>query len=159
MTCALIGSCISLSSAQKNVPIAYGNMDQWVTRHIHESGIIGGNTKLLYELGPTATIDGNTPYHNRGGSPWANSNVMAKVAGIVKTNTSVFPEKRGNGYCARLETRMESVKVMGLVDITVLAAGSVFLGSVLEPLKIHKVFSIQELLLLKSPKLSNSITK
>ena len=138
LICAFIGSCISLSSAQKNVPIAYGNMDQWVTRHIHESGIIGGNTKLLYELGPTATIDGNTPYHNRGGSPWANSNVMAKVAGIVKTNTSVFPEKRGNGYCARLETRMESVKVMGIVDITVLAAGSVFLGSVLEPIKSPK---------------------
>ena len=63
---------------------------------------------------------------------------MAKVAGIVKTNTSVFPEKRGNGYCARLETRMESVKVMGIVDITVLAAGSVFLGSVLEPIKSPK---------------------
>ena len=61
--------------------------------------------------------------------------LMAKVAGITKTNTSVFPEKRGNGYCARLDTRMESVKVLGLVNITVLAAGSIFTGSVHEPIK------------------------
>ena len=51
---------------------------------------------------------------------------MAKVAGVVKTNTSVFPERRDNGWCARLETRMESVKVFGLVDIEVVAAGPFF---------------------------------
>lgn len=60
---------------------------------------------------------------------------MAKVAGVVKTNTSVFPERRDDGWCARLETRMESVKVFGLVDIEVVAAGSVFLGTVHEPIK------------------------
>ncbi|MCP9612842.1 PCMD domain-containing protein [Coprobacter tertius] len=138
LTYALLGSCICTLPAQKKVPLAFGNMDQWVTRNIHESGIIGGQTKHLYEIGPTETINNNDAYKNRGGSPWANSNVMARVAGITKTNTSVFPEKRGNGYCARLETRMESVKVLGIVDITVLAAGSVFLGSVLEPIKSTK---------------------
>lgn len=117
------------------VPFAYGDMDHWVVREIHESGIIGGNTKLLYELGPSDTIVGNTAFRNMGGSPWATSNVMAKVAGVVKTNTSVFPERRGNGMCARLETRYESVKVFGLVDIEVIAAGSVFLGAVHEPIK------------------------
>lgn len=120
---------------EKEVPIAFGDMNHWVVREIHESGIIGGNTKLLYELGPTDTIVGNKEYQNRGGSPWANSNVLAKVAGVVKTNTSVFPEKRGNGWCARLETRMESVRVLGIVDIEVVAAGSVFLGKVHEPIK------------------------
>ena len=60
---------------------------------------------------------------------------MAKVVGITKTNTSVFPEKRGNGYCARLETRMEKVKVLGLINMEVLAAGSIFLGNVHEPIK------------------------
>lgn len=60
---------------------------------------------------------------------------MARVAGITKTNTSVFPEKRGDGFCARMDTRMESVKVFGIVDITVLAAGSIFLGDVHEPIK------------------------
>lgn len=130
------GSQLSVMTAQEEVvPFAYGDMDQWVVREIHESGIIGGNTKYLYELGPKDTIIANEAYYNRGGSPWANSNVMAKVAGVVKTNTSVFPERRGDGWCARLETRMESVKVLGLVDIEVVAAGSVFLGSVHEPIK------------------------
>ena len=121
-------------TSENVVPFAYGDMDNWIVREIHESGIIGGNTKWLYELGPSDTIVGNTAFRNMGGSPWATSNVMAKVAGVVKTNTSVFPEKRGDGMCARMETRYESVKVFGLVDIEVIAAGSVFLGTVHEPI-------------------------
>lgn len=122
-------------TSENVVPFAYGDMDNWIVREIHESGIIGGNTKWLYELGPSDTIVGNTAFRNMGDSPWATSNVMAKVAGVVKTNTSVFPEKRGDGMCARMETRYESVKVFGLVDIEVIAAGSVFLGTVHEPIK------------------------
>ena len=122
-------------TSENVVPFAYGDMDNWIVREIHESGIIGGNTKWLYELGPSDTIVGNTAFRNMGGSPWATSNVMAKVAGVVKTNTSVFPEKRGDGMCARMETRYESVKDFGLVDIEVIAAGSVFLGTVHEPIK------------------------
>ena len=122
-------------SQERVVPFKYGDMNQWVVREIHESAIIGGNTKLLYELAPTDTIVGNIEYTNQGGSPWANSNVLAKVAGVVKTNTSVFPEKRNDGWCARMETRMESVKVFGLIDIEVVAAGSVFLGAMYEPIK------------------------
>lgn len=122
-------------TSENVVPFAYGDMDNWIVREIHESGIIGGNTKWLYELGPSDTIVGNTAFRNMGGSPWATSNVMAKVAGVVKTNTSVFPEKRGDGMCARMETRYESVKVFGLVDIEVIAAGSVFLGTVHEPIR------------------------
>lgn len=122
-------------TSENVVSFAYGDMDNWIVREIHESGIIGGNTKWLYELGPSDTIVGNTAFRNMGGSPWATSNVMAKVAGVVKTNTSVFPEKRGDGMCARMETRYESVKVFGLVDIEVIAAGSVFLGTVHEPIK------------------------
>ena len=122
-------------TSENVVPFAYGDMDNWIVREIHEPGIIGGNTKWLYELGPSDTIVGNTAFRNMGGSPWATSNVMAKVAGVVKTNTSVFPEKRGDGMCARMETRYESVKVFGLVDIEVIAAGSVFLGTVHEPIK------------------------
>lgn len=116
-------------------PIAYGNMDQWIDRQIKESGIIGGETKHVYAIGPTSTITENKAYSNMGGSPWASSNVMARVSGITKTNTSVFPEQRGNGYCARLDTRMESVKVLGIVNITVLAAGSIYLGETLEPIR------------------------
>ena len=90
---------ISLSAQEKFELFKYGDMDHWVTRRIEESGIIGGNVKYLYELGPDKNFDGNIPYVNQGGSPWGNSNVMAKVVGIVKTNTSVYPEKRNNGKC------------------------------------------------------------
>ena len=124
-----------MNAQERVAPIKYGDMDQWITRKIHESGIIGGATKLLYEVGPTQEIDGNIPYTNKGGSPWGTSNVMAKVMGVVKTNTSVYPERRGNGYCARLETHIESVKVklIGL-NISVLASGSMFLGDMKEPI-------------------------
>jgi len=129
----IVNCQLSIVNCQELLP--YGNMDQWVVRIITESKVIGGNTKYLYELGPTDTIVGSDAYTNQGGSPWANSNVLAKVAGVVKTNTSVFPEARGNGFCARMETRFESVKVLGLVDIEVIAAGSLYLGEMLEPIK------------------------
>ena len=128
-------SSLPLMAQPKVEMVPFGDMDQWVDRQIKESGIIGGNTKNVYAIGPTSVVKGDQVYKNMGGSPWATSNVMAKVAGITKTNTSVFPEKRGDGYCARLDTRMESVKVLGLVNITVLAAGSIFTGSVHEPIK------------------------
>ena len=81
----IVNCQLSMVNSQEHVvPFSFGDMDHWVVREIHESGIIGGNTKHLYELGPTDTIIGNTAYTNRGGSPWANSNVMAKVAGVVR---------------------------------------------------------------------------
>ncbi len=132
---ALTLSQLTTAFSQQVVPIPYGNMDQWITREIKESAVIGGNTKLLYELGPTSKIIGNDAFTNQGGSPWANSNVLAKVAGVVKTNTSVFPEIRGEGKCARLETRFENVRVLGLIDMEVIAAGSIYLGEMLEPIK------------------------
>lgn len=129
--------CCSLSVCNMRAQteyLKYGDFDSWIVRNIKESGIIGGQTKQLYEIGPSAVWNNNNPYHNQGGSPWGTSNVMAKVCGITKTNTSTYREKRGNGYCARLETHIEKVKVLGVVNIEVLAAGSVFLGSVPEPI-------------------------
>ena len=123
-----------LSGMAQSELIKYGDFDHWIIRNIKESGIIGGNTKQLYEIGPDEVWTENKPYTNQGGSPWATSNVMAKVCGITKTNTSVYREKRGDGYCARLVTHVEKVKVLGIVNIEVLAAGSVFLGSVPEPI-------------------------
>lgn len=63
---------------------------------------------------------------------------MAKVSGVVKGSVTVFPEKRDSGYCARLETRMENVKVLGLINISVLATGTIFLGKVIEPVQDTK---------------------
>lgn len=119
-------------TAQKEL-FKYGNFDQWIVRNIKESGIIGGEKKTLYEIGPSAVWNENKAYTNQGGSPWGTSNVMAKVAGITKTNTSVYREKRGDGYCACLKTHIEKCVVLGLVNIKVLAAGSVWLGQALEP--------------------------
>ena len=133
--CSLFLCSQALPAQEKVVTLPYGNMDEWLVREIKESKIIGGKQKILYEDAPIDTIVANIAYENQGNSPWAVSNVMAKVAGVTKTNTSVFPERRGDGWCARLETRMESVRVLGLVDIEVVAAGSLFLGSVHEPIR------------------------
>ena len=121
-------------AAGKDVLLPYGDMNRWTIRHVKESGVIGGDTKTLYEVGPNRTITGNTPYVNGGGSPWGTSNVMAKVMGVVKTNNSVYRDKHGSGYCAKLVTHIEKVRVLGLMNMKVLAAGSLFLGDMKEPI-------------------------
>ncbi|MDR0893899.1 MAG: PCMD domain-containing protein [Prevotellaceae bacterium] len=143
LICAVIllslgGSNSQAFSQSTYEPIPFGDMDNWVDRQIKESLLIGGATRQVYAVGPTQTVTGNKPYVNLGGSPWATSNVLAYVAGIYKTNVSVYPEKRDNGYCARLDTHLEKVKVLGIVNITVLAAGSLFLGDVHEPIQSTK---------------------
>ncbi len=115
--------------------IKYGDFNQWVTRELHESKIIGGHNKELYEVGPTQTINGNNPYRPFGGSPWGTSNVYAKVSGVVKGSCAVFPEDDpGNGKCAKLSSLLEQVKVLGLVNMKVMVAGSLFLGQMIEPI-------------------------
>lgn len=115
--------------------LKFGDMNQWVTRNVKESGIIGGKTKTLYEIAPTKTWQQNAPYKNYGGSPWGTSNVMAKVTGITKTNTSVYRDEHpGHGHCAKLVTHIEKCVVLGIVNIKVLAAGSIYLGETLEPI-------------------------
>lgn len=141
MKCIFIKSALlalliatSVETFGKDVLLPYGDMNRWTIRKIHESAVIGGKTKTLYTIGPNRTIDGNKPYVNAGGSPWATSNVMAKVMGVVKTNNCVYRERRGNGYCAKLMTHIEKVKVIGMFNINVLAAGSMYLGSMREPI-------------------------
>lgn len=130
------GTLINIRAAQygREVPIRFGDMEHWTQRNISESAVIGGNKKTLYEIAIDSVIDGNHPYHNLGGSPWGTSNVMAKVAGVVKTNNTVSPDTHKGGRCAKLTTHVESLKVLGLVNINVLAAGSIFLGDVREPI-------------------------
>lgn len=123
------------SGQEQFVPLKYGDMEQWVVRTIHESSVIGGADKTLFEIGPNQSIAGNQPYTNRGGSPWGTSNVMAKVMGIVKTNNTVYRDVHPDGgFCARMETHIEKVKVLGMMNISVLAAGSIFLGDMKEPI-------------------------
>ena len=123
-------------TSENVVPFAYGDMDNWIVREIHESGIIGGNTKWLYELGPSDTIVGNTAFRNMGGSPWATSNVMAKVAGTGKRSTAVCKFLGDISYPIYIYTlSLHDALPICLVDIEVIAAGSVFLGTVHEPIK------------------------
>ncbi len=117
--------------------LPYGDMDKWMVRVVDESAIIGGHTQYLYEITAGDTLRNNTPYQHPV-SPWATSSVLARVSGITKTSVTVFPEKRGDGYCARLETRMEQVKVLGLINISVLATGTIFLGELIEPVRDTK---------------------
>lgn len=122
--------------AQTREPIKYGDFENWVTRTIKESKLLGGATKTLYEIAPEQTITSGAAYTNLGGSPWATSNVLAKPMGIVKTSNAVFPDQRpGGGKCARLTTLYEHCKVIGMVNMDVLVAGSIFLGRMIEPIK------------------------
>lgn len=131
--------CASSVYAQSVERIKYGDFSNWVTRHIHESAVIGGHDKTIYEIGPTQTIDGNKPYSNLGGSPWGTSNVYAKVSGVVKTSNAVYPfERSANNKCAKLCTQIENVKVLGLINMDVMVAGSMFLGQMIEPVTSTK---------------------
>lgn len=119
---------------------SYGTFDNWCVREIKESGIIGGKTKYLYEFygNPSDTLrTGKTPFQAPEGYLWRTNNVLAVVAGIVKTNNTVFPEKRGDGYCARIETHVEEVKALG-ITMEVTCQGALMIGALPEPIKDTK---------------------
>lgn len=134
-------SCAFFSAHSESLriePIKYGDFSNWITRTITESKAIGGNTKTLYEIGPAAKLSGNNAYANRGGSPWATSNVYAKVCGIVKGSGTVTPAKVGNNTMAKMQAKMEQVKVLGIVNMDVMVAGTIFLGQIYEPITSTK---------------------
>jgi|SRR5574344_473713 hypothetical protein len=128
---------LSVWSQDKIVPIKFGDMESWTVRYIKESGLLGGKTKTLYALGPKDTIGcekGNKCYDFKK-TCWGISNAYANVAGVAKGANTTQPERRGDGWCARLDTRMETVKVLGMIDIQVVIAGTLFLGEVIEPVR------------------------
>ncbi|MBQ2966305.1 MAG: PCMD domain-containing protein [Bacteroidales bacterium] len=120
---------------------SYGNFDRWCVREIEESGIIGGQTKYLYEFygQPADTLrTGKEPFKAPDGYVWRTNNVLAVVAGVTKTNNTVYPEKRGDGYCARIETHIEEVKALGIVNMDVTCQGVMLVGNLPEPIKDTK---------------------
>ena len=133
---SLIIGGVSLSSfAEKLEPIKFGDFENWVSRDITESIVIGGKHKTLFEIGPTQNISNTAPYKNLGGSPWATSNVYAKVSGVTKGSNAEYPSNRtASNKCAKLCTQMENVKVLGLINMNVMVAGSMFLGEMIEPI-------------------------
>lgn len=134
LTCIGMVLLSSGITAQRIEPIRYGDFDDWITRTIKESAIIGGKKRTLYEVGPTQTIEGNKAYRNLGGSPWGTSNVYARVTGVTKGSNAVYPEDRpGHGKCAKLCSKLEHVRALGIINMDVMVAGSMFLGEMIEP--------------------------
>ena len=130
-------------SAQQSVIDAvneYGTFDSWSMRQVKESGLIGGATKTLYEFyGNRETVfTGKMPFSAPEGYLWRTNNVLAIVAGVVKTNNTIFPEKRGDGYCARIETHIEEVKALGVINMDVTCQGALLLGVLPEPITTTK---------------------
>lgn len=115
-----------------------GKFDNWIVREIEESGVIGGETRYIYNFNTGDTLKGNEPYIAPPGNVFITSNVMANVVGIYKASNQVFPEKRGDGYCARMEVIEEAVKVVGLINVRVIAQGSVITGKLQEPIRDTK---------------------
>lgn len=128
----------SATAQVKSIP--FGDMEHWLVRQVDESGIIGGKTKFVYEVAKGDTLKNNVPFvQNLKTSPWGTSSILAVVNGITKSSTTVFPEyHQGHGLAARMETRIERVKVMGLINISVLATGTMFLGQINEPVRDTK---------------------
>ena len=116
--------------AQRVEPVPYGDFEQWRTKDVKESAIMGGNTHTLYYVG----ADG-----------WASSNAWARVMGVVKTSVTMEPDDGPTGKCARLSTRFAACRVAGLVDIKVLATGALYWGKMLEPIRgVSKPYSYMD---------------
>lgn len=133
--------CAMSVHAERVEMVPFGNMDSWVTRYIKESKLIGGKTQTLYAIGTPRVINGNSAYAYSGkwSSPWTCSNAYAKVTGVEKGSCTARPEKSHHGgTCARLDVKMQEVKVLGMIDISVLAAGTLFWGRTLEPITSAK---------------------
>lgn len=116
--------------------IPFADFEQWVTRYITESPLLGGEERSLYAIAPDTIITGAIAYRNIGGSPWATSNAYANVVGIKKASCTVVPEERTHdSRCARLDSKLEIVRVLGIVDIEILVSGSIYLGELYEPIR------------------------
>lgn len=137
LTIATFLMCSIMTMAQEKIEfLPYGNMDSWAVRYIKESSLIGGQTRELYMIGKVDTVRENKPYAVKGGSPWGTSNAYAKVMGVETAAVNVTPEKRGNGYCCKLETKLTVVKALG-IDTKAVATGSLFTGKLSDPMTME----------------------
>lgn len=119
--------------------IRYGDFNSWLIRNIKESSLIGGDRRKCYAIAPDGVDNTGNAYTNRGGSPWGSSNVLASPAGVTKVSNAVYPDvHEGHGRCARLVCQYEHVKVLGMVNMDVIAGGTIFTGQMLEPIKSTK---------------------
>lgn len=115
-----------------------GKFDHWRVYELKESGIIGGNVKKIYKLSEGETLRGQDPCPVRREDVFSPCNIMADVMGVIKGSNSVFPERRGDGYCARLSVVMEKVRALGFIDMEVLVQGTILSGYFNEPIRDTK---------------------
>jgi hypothetical protein len=118
------------SSGQLN----YSSLDNWYSRKLKESVILSGKTIDLYSVGkvsPEADLSDLKLKDKT--SPWGTTNIYANMM-LDVGNTRVIPEKRGDGYCARLETKIRKDNIAGF-EVEVLLAGTLFLGDISEPVR------------------------
>ncbi|MBR6929065.1 MAG: PCMD domain-containing protein [Bacteroidales bacterium] len=131
VTIVCLLACLA-ASAQNYEKVPFGDFEQWAVRYVTESQIIGGQEKTLYVIGPTDTVRGNEVYDYKN-TIWSTSNAFAKVMGVVKISNNVTPDNGPMGKCAKLATQIATCKVAGMLNIKVLAAGSIYWGKMLEP--------------------------
>lgn len=105
-----------VTQAQERIEVLPGgDFETWTEKQIKESALIGGQTKTLFKIS----------------GPWSSSNAHARALGVDKVSVSVTPERRGNGFCCRMESTLESVKAIG-IDFKALATGSIYTGKLLD---------------------------
>ena len=120
-------------SGQRIENVPFGDFEHWSVRYVKESSIIGGETKEIHMIAPTDTIYGSKSF-DYSKTIWASSNTVAEIMGVVKASATVWPDKGPSGTCAKLATKLVSLKAAGLINIKVLAGGSIYWGNVQEPI-------------------------
>ena len=131
----------NIMTAEKVEKLPFADFEQWAVRYIKESGVIGGKTVMLYAVAPTDTIRDNIPFtYGKKGNIWSPSNAYAKVSGVEKGSGTVYPEYRDkqNGYCCRMDSKLEKVTALGIINLKVLVAGTLFTGRTIEPIRTQK---------------------
>jgi len=133
----------SLSAFSQNDPfkyidkqgqLNYSSLDFWFSRKVKESILLSGKTIDLFGVGK---VDSKSDFYDTKlkdqKSPWGTTNIYSKMV-LDLGNTRVYPEKRGSGYCARLETGIRKDNIAGL-KVEVLIAGTLFVGELIEPVR------------------------
>jgi hypothetical protein len=118
----------------KQGQLNYSSLDFWYARKVKESILLSGKTIDLFgvgEVNPGADLYDIRLKDPK--SPWGTTNIYSKMV-LDLGITRVYPEKRGNGYCSRLETTIRKDNIVGL-KVEVLIAGTLFVGELIEPVR------------------------
>jgi len=118
----------------KQGQLNYSSLDFWYARKVKESILLSGKTIDLYGVG---VVNLKSDFFDTKlkdpKSPWGTTNIYSKMV-LDLANTRVFPEKRGAGYCCRMETAIRKDNIAGL-KVEVLIAGTLFVGDLIEPVR------------------------